>query len=361
MTPEPTDAPAADPRELLRAAVADFCALPDEALVDFKYTADVAPRWLAFPRVSGLGVLLKSHGYAFPSVRGLDTPDGLAAAVREAATRLRATLAAFAADAAFRDPVGWILRLIQGLTRQAREWHDDPEPAPERVWKWTDAGVRTYKGFPWEPGVPRVASGHGDLCSHGWLHFYRHPLLAAVLRPEHVRYDAPLLWEAEAAGRRRDDNGLKGGCTRLTLVRRVEPPVMDLRAAVFAGLVLSRAMDGISVSRRGAPAGDPFAEAVRAWLAAPADASLCGAAFFAAPLNFWAYSTEGALVVKLRALLGGPAAWEGGNRSLLWLDNAAAVADTLCRTVGRLAETGVFLDLVGLADEAMKAPDAFDA
>jgi hypothetical protein len=101
MTTEPTDAPAATPLEQLRAAVADFCALPDEALVDFKYKADASPPWSAFPRVPGLTVLLERHGHELPPVRGLDTPAGLAAAVREAATRLREALTAFVAGPGF--------------------------------------------------------------------------------------------------------------------------------------------------------------------------------------------------------------------------------------------------------------------
>jgi hypothetical protein len=67
------------------------------------------------------------------------------------------------------------------------------------------------------------------------------------------------------------------------------------------------------------------------------------------------------MVAKFRILLGGPALGEDGKVSLLWSENADAVANTLCRAVGRLAEAEVFLDLVALADEAMKAPAEFTA
>jgi len=92
------------------------------------------------------------------------------------------------------------------------------------VYKLTDDNLRTRGGYQWTVGVPAETSGEGDLCSSGWLHAYRDPLLAVLFAPIHVPKSYVRLWEAEADGDIRDD-GTKIGCTQLTLVREIERPV----------------------------------------------------------------------------------------------------------------------------------------
>ena len=92
------------------------------------------------------------------------------------------------------------------------------------VYKLTDQNLQTHGGYQWEPGVARETDGEGNLCGPGWLHYYHDPLLAVLLNPIHAGIEGPILWEAEAEGLHRDDNGLKGGCTRLTLIRQIDLP-----------------------------------------------------------------------------------------------------------------------------------------
>ena len=92
------------------------------------------------------------------------------------------------------------------------------------VYKLTDQNLQTHGGYQWEPGVARETDGEGNLCGPGWLHYYHDPLLAVLLNPIHADIEGPILWEAEAEGLHRDDKGLKGGCTRLTLIRQIDLP-----------------------------------------------------------------------------------------------------------------------------------------
>jgi hypothetical protein len=92
------------------------------------------------------------------------------------------------------------------------------------VYKLTDQNLQTHGGYQWEPGVARETDGEGNLCGPGWLHYYHDPLLAVLLNPIHADIEGPILWEAEADGLHRDDKGLKGGCTRLTLIRQIDLP-----------------------------------------------------------------------------------------------------------------------------------------
>jgi len=108
------------------------------------------------------------------------------------------------------------------------------------VYKLTDKKLQTYGGYQWEPGVARETDGSGDLCGPGWLHYYHDPLLSALLNPIHADIADPVLWEAEAEGLHRDDRGLKGGCTRLTLLRRIELPQITTEQRVRFGILCAK-------------------------------------------------------------------------------------------------------------------------
>jgi hypothetical protein len=97
------------------------------------------------------------------------------------------------------------------------------------VYKLTSQKMRTHGGFQWELGVPRVAEGEWwGLCSAGCLHFYYHPILAALMNPAHARLKNPRLFEAKASCYKANDYHLKGGCRRLTLLRELELPRLSL-------------------------------------------------------------------------------------------------------------------------------------
>ena len=108
------------------------------------------------------------------------------------------------------------------------------------VYKLTDQNLQTHGGYQWEPGVARETDGEGNLCGPGWLHYYHDPLLAVLLNPIHADIEGPILWEAEAEGLHRDDRGLKGGCTRLTLLRRIELPQITTEQRVRFGILCAK-------------------------------------------------------------------------------------------------------------------------
>ena len=110
------------------------------------------------------------------------------------------------------------------------------------VYKLTDQKLQTYGGCQWEPGVPRETSGEGNLCGPGWLHYYHDPLLAVLLHPLHGNFFNPILWEAEAEGLHRDDRGLKGGSTKLTLLRQIDLPQFTTEQRVRFGILCAKAV-----------------------------------------------------------------------------------------------------------------------
>ena len=110
------------------------------------------------------------------------------------------------------------------------------------VYKLTKQNLQTYGGYQWKPGITRETDGRGNLCGPGWLHYYHDPLLAVLLNPIHANIDTPIMWEAEAEGLHRDDNGLKGGCTRLTLIRQIDPPQITTEQRIRFGILCAKAV-----------------------------------------------------------------------------------------------------------------------
>lgn len=114
------------------------------------------------------------------------------------------------------------------------------------VYKLTTPEGTTHNGYKWSlpsggaPGGWHETDGAGGLCGPGWLHWYHHPLLAALMNPAHADIADPVLWEAEAGGELRDDHGLKGGSTRLRLVARAELPALtaEQRTAIAIAAAL---------------------------------------------------------------------------------------------------------------------------
>jgi len=110
------------------------------------------------------------------------------------------------------------------------------------VYKLTDQNLQTHGGYQWEPGVARETDGNGDLCGPGWLHYYHDPLLAVLLNPIHADIEDPILWEAEAEGLHKDDQGLKGGCTKLTLLRQIDLPQITTEQRIRFGILCAKAV-----------------------------------------------------------------------------------------------------------------------
>jgi len=104
-----------------------------------------------------------------------------------------------------------------------------------KCYKLTDKLGETRGKTKWGPGISHETDGTGELCSSGWLHFYRDPLLAVLLNPIHANFPddngkhsrsacSMRLWEAEAEGHIKDNAGLKSGCTKLTTTHEIPVP-----------------------------------------------------------------------------------------------------------------------------------------
>lgn len=103
------------------------------------------------------------------------------------------------------------------------------------LWKLTDAQGLTRNATQWGPGVTHRASGTGPLCGPGWIHAYTSPRLAMLLNPIHANIKNPLLWRSEGiVGKTEHD--LKIGCTELTTIVVVDPPVYSLEQTIAFGI-----------------------------------------------------------------------------------------------------------------------------
>lgn len=107
-----------------------------------------------------------------------------------------------------------------------------------KLYKLTDENGRTHGGTQWGEGVSHRATGakNQDLCSDGWIHAYKHPLLAVLLNPIHANFQNPQLWEAEGKIEKRDGQ-LKAGVRRLTTVRRIPLPEVSIEQRIRFGIL----------------------------------------------------------------------------------------------------------------------------
>jgi hypothetical protein len=115
------------------------------------------------------------------------------------------------------------------------------------VYKFTDQNMRTYDGFAWSLGRARKASGNVKyLCTDSWLHAYPDKLTASFMWAAHVHDDYTRFFEAEAGGEiLRDKQGLKLGCTRLTLIRELNLPAISLNVRRRVAIRYAKATTGL--------------------------------------------------------------------------------------------------------------------
>lgn len=118
-------------------------------------------------------------------------------------------------------------------------------------YKLLHPGLKAHNGFTYTVGVAVETSGAGGLCGPGWLHYYRHPLLAVLLDPMHGGFgQSAVLYEIRAEGAQLSDRGLKEGCTRLTLLREIPlPTVTTAQRARFAELCAKWAQESATGPR----------------------------------------------------------------------------------------------------------------
>ena len=109
-------------------------------------------------------------------------------------------------------------------------------------YKLTTQDGTTHNYYQWslpkgeKPGDWHRTSGEGNLCGPGWLHYYHHPLLAVLLNPIHADIQDPILWEVEVGGEQKDDAGLKGGATKMRLLKKIDLPMFSTEQRVVFGI-----------------------------------------------------------------------------------------------------------------------------
>ena len=104
-----------------------------------------------------------------------------------------------------------------------------------KAYKLTDKNGITKDNTQWGPYITHTASGKNrNLCSDGWIHFYKDPVLAVLLNPIHANFSNPKLWECETSGEELHDP-LKSGCKTLTTIKEIPlPNVTDIQMVAFA-------------------------------------------------------------------------------------------------------------------------------
>lgn len=94
-----------------------------------------------------------------------------------------------------------------------------------------------YNEMDWsDVGEWHEANGEGGLCTAGMIHDYDDPWIAVVLNPAHAAIHDPVMYETERDGPTETD-GLKCGCKRLRLVRRVDIPDVPRVQRVAFGIL----------------------------------------------------------------------------------------------------------------------------
>jgi len=107
-------------------------------------------------------------------------------------------------------------------------------------YKLTNQDGRTFNAMQWGSGVMHETDGSGELCSKGWLHYYRDPLLAILHNPIHSDIPNPVLWECKIEGKRKHDGWMKSGCTKLTTVKPIFLPIVTLEQRIRYAILCAK-------------------------------------------------------------------------------------------------------------------------
>ncbi len=114
-----------------------------------------------------------------------------------------------------------------------------------KLYKVTDEDGCTRNDTQWGNGVTHKATGNGTtLCSDGFIHAYRDPILASLVYKVPVSYRKPKLWEAE--GKIVLEDILKCGCKKLTVVKEIKWPKITLEQKVEFAILCALAIGGRS-------------------------------------------------------------------------------------------------------------------
>lgn len=181
-----------------------------------------------------------------------------------------------------------------------------------KLYKLTDQNHQTHGGCQWGEGVTHEADGQGEMCGPGWLHAYKHPLLVVLLNPIHADFKSPVLWESE--GEIEKDDGLKVGSRKLTTLRIIPLPTITIEQKIKFAILCAKKV-----------CKDP------AW-------------------NLWAdrwLSGEDGTAGSARAARAPWTAWTAAR-------SAARSASEAVEAAARAAEATADIDLIAIAEEAMR-------
>ncbi len=103
-----------------------------------------------------------------------------------------------------------------------------------KAFKLTDGNNQTYNYCQWGENVTHETKGAGDLCSEGWIHYYRNKYLAVIFNSIHGNYDPKTMhmWQGIATREFKHDKGLKSGCIHFTTTKQIEVPQITIEQRV---------------------------------------------------------------------------------------------------------------------------------
>ena len=108
-----------------------------------------------------------------------------------------------------------------------------------KLYKLTCFDNETKNNTLWGENVTHTANGKGNkLCTEDFIHAYRHPLIAAFMRPHHVPIYYNKLWECE--GEAITDDGTKVGCKSLTTLKEVTLPELTTEQRVKIAILCAK-------------------------------------------------------------------------------------------------------------------------
>jgi len=106
-----------------------------------------------------------------------------------------------------------------------------------KAYKLTDQNGKTKNNTQWGPNITHSSTGNDkSLCSNGWIHFYKDPLIAVLMNPSHADFKSPKLWECETDGEHLHEE-LKSGCKTLTTIKEIPVPEISLTQKIAFGIL----------------------------------------------------------------------------------------------------------------------------
>lgn len=104
-------------------------------------------------------------------------------------------------------------------------------------YKLTDQKMQTMGSCQWVLGEWKETDGSGELCGPGWLHAYKHPLLAVLHNSIHAEIKEPRLFKVQVFGKEKRDGAMKCGFTKMRLAEEIALPEVTTIQRVAYGIL----------------------------------------------------------------------------------------------------------------------------